>query len=79
MLEKEFQYFIDNKDDLVIRYPNKFIVIKNNDVIGVYNSEIEAYREAQKENEIGTFLIQQCIPGGEENYTQTFHSRAIFV
>jgi hypothetical protein len=78
MLEKEFQYFIDHRAMFVSKYTNKFIVIKGEDIIGVYGSEIEAYREAQKENSIGTFLIQECKPGGEESYTQTFHSRVIF-
>lgn len=78
MLEKEFQYFIDNQKELVKKYPGKFIVIKEHDVLGAYNTQLEAYREGQKLTPIGTFLIQECNEGGAEAYTQTFHSRAIF-
>lgn len=77
MLEKEFQYFIDHQDELVAAHRGKFIVIKDERVIGVYNTEIEAYTNTQKEHDLGTFLIQACLPG-KDSFTQTFHSRVVF-
>ena len=77
MMEKEFKYFLDNKKELSKKYNNKFIVIKNEKVIGSYNNEEEAYSETKKEHELGTFLIQKCSTE-EAAYIQTFHSRAIF-
>ncbi len=77
MLEKEFKYYIDNQVKLVEKYNNKYIVIVGNDVIGAYDNEIKAYIESVKKYKLGSFLIQLCKPG-KENYTQTFHSRAIF-
>lgn len=77
MLDREFTYFRAHQQELVEQYPNKFLVIKGDEIIGVYNSEIEAYQESQKTNALGTFLIQQS-KAGKEAYTQTFHSRAIF-
>ena len=76
MLEKEFQFYLDNQKELVEKYSGKFIVIKNNSIIGVYNSHSDAYNNSLKENELGTFLIQHCIEG-EQSYTQTFHSQVI--
>lgn len=73
-LEKEFRYFLDHQKELVQQYGGKFIVIKNQEVIGVYNTEAEAFTETQKQHELGTFLIQEC-KSGTEVYTQTFHSR----
>jgi len=73
-LEKELNYFKANQKELVKKYNSKFLVIKNQKVQGVYDSEIDAYTEAKKKFELGTFLIQQCLPG-QESYTQTFHSR----
>jgi hypothetical protein len=52
-------------------------VIKDCQVIGVYDDELEAVREAAKKHEMGTFLVQKCEPGSE-SYTQTFHSRVAF-
>lgn len=77
MLENEFQYYIDNQSELVEKYKGKFLVIKEQSIIGVYDSEIEAYTETVKKEELGTFLIQECQPG-EENYTQTFRTRVVF-
>lgn len=77
MLDKEFQYYIDNQLKLVKKYNGKYIVIVNNDVVGVYDTEIQAYTESKNEYSLGTFLIQLCKPG-KDNYTQAFHSSAIF-
>ncbi|MES2315382.1 MAG: hypothetical protein V4486_01450 [Patescibacteria group bacterium] len=73
-LEQELEYFKDNQEDLVKQHGGKFLVIKDKKIQGVYNSEIEAYIDAKAKFELGTFLIQKCLPG-EESYTQTFHSR----
>ena len=75
-LEKEFQYFLDHQKELVEQYGGKFIVIKNQQVIGVYDAEAEAFTETQKQHELGTFLIQEC-KSGSEVYTQTFHFRVL--
>nr|WP_315421726.1 hypothetical protein [uncultured Pedobacter sp.] len=77
MLEKEFKYYLDNQNKLVEKYNGKFIVIKNENVIGSYNSESEAFFETQKNEELGTFLIQYCEPG-EGSYSKVFHSRVSF-
>lgn len=75
-LKKEFEYYLANQKELVRKYDGRFIVIKNQKVIGNYGSEPEAYIEAQKQNELGTFLIQKCT-SGKDSYTQTFHSRVL--
>jgi hypothetical protein len=76
MLKKEFQYYLDHQAELVKRYNGKFIVIKNQSVIGVYNSHLEAYNQTIETEELGTFLIQHCIPG-KEGHTHTFSSQVI--
>jgi len=76
MLKQEFQYYLDNQNSLVEKYNGKFIVIKDKQVQGSYGSQSEAYETAKKSFEVGTFLIQHCIPGSD-SYTQTFHSRVI--
>jgi len=76
-LEKEFDYYIENQDQFVEKYNGKVIVLKDNQVIGVYGSEAEAVKETSKKHEIGTFLVQRCAPG-EDNYTQFYHTRVVF-
>ena len=77
MLDKEFKYYLDNQKELVKKYNKKFLVIKDGEVIGDYDSEDEAYFNTIKDHELGTFLIQFCEPG-ESSYTQTYHSRVSF-
>ena len=76
-LAKELAFFEQNQDRLVAEHSGKYVVISGEDVVGVYDSEIEAYTEAQKTHALGTFIIQRCVPGTEA-YTQTFHSRVAF-
>ena len=76
-LQKELEYFKANQNELVQKHRGKFLVINGQKLQGVYDTEIEAYTEAKKKFELGTFLIQQCLPG-QEGYTQTFHSRVTF-
>lgn len=77
MLEKEFTYYINHQSELVKKYKGKFIVIIGNKILGNYNTFEQALIESEKLYPIGSFLIQECFEG-EENYTQTFHSRVVF-
>jgi len=76
-LEKEFNYYLENQDDLVSKYNGKYLVIKNCKIIGVFDSEPEAFLDAQAKHPLGSFLVQKCEPG-TESYSQTFHSRVVF-
>lgn len=78
MLDKEFKYYQDHQSELVEKYNGKFLVIKDQKVEGVYGTQLEAYTEAKKKFELGTFLIQHCSPG-KSDYTQSFHSRVAFL
>ncbi len=66
MLEKEYKYYKDNQDKFLNLYRNKFIVIKNDEVIASYDDLGTAYNETIKEHELGTFMIHQCLPREEE-------------
>jgi len=78
MLKKEFEYFLEHQDELVEKYDGKFIVISQQRVIGVYDTDEHALFETKKTYPPGYFLIQKCI-SGKEAYTQTSHSRVSFV
>ena len=77
MLEKEFKYYKDHQNELIEKYNDKFIVIRDEQIVGIYDTELEAYSTSKKEFEVGTFLIQRCSPG-KDSYTQSFHSRVAF-
>lgn len=76
MLDKEFKYYKEHQDELVKMHYARYIIIKNDVVYGDFDSEVAAILHAKNELkfELGSFLIQHCLPG-TENYTQLFHSR----
>lgn len=76
MLEKEFKYYLNNQQELLKKYSGRTIVIKNEEVIGVFDSEVDALLETKKNHELGTFLIQKCSPGSMD-ITETYHSRVL--
>lgn len=75
MLEKEYQFFQENRDSLIAKYSGRFIVIVGNKVIGDYDSFEEAFYKSQEGNEPGSFLIQEC---SNNEPAQVFHSRVCF-
>ncbi|OGY29312.1 MAG: hypothetical protein A3F35_01230 [Candidatus Woykebacteria bacterium RIFCSPHIGHO2_12_FULL_45_10] len=77
MLEKEYNFYLKNQTELLKKYSGKFIVIVDEKVLGAYQTEKEAFDEAIKTHELGTFLIQECTPNPDKK-TQVFHSRTIF-
>ena len=76
-LQPEFEFYLSNQDELVEEYDGKYIVIKNESVLGAYDDELTAISETQKAHELGTFLVQK-VSTGDAEYSQTFHSRAVF-
>lgn len=76
MLDKEFKYFLDNQQELVQKHPNKFLIIRDDRVVGVYNSHMDAYKNGVNKYGLGNFLIQHCFPG-KLSTTHTFHSQIV--
>lgn len=76
MLEKEYKYYQKHQKEFLEKYKDKVLVIKDEDIIGIYDTEEQAYEESVSKHKLGTFLIQKCIP--QEEAIQTFHSRVIF-
>jgi hypothetical protein len=77
MLEQEFKYYLNNQNELLKKYNNRYIVIVGDNVVGDYDSNERALIEAKKKYPLGTFLIQKCT-NGENDYTYMFHSRVRF-
>ncbi|MDR1358847.1 MAG: hypothetical protein LBJ48_05795 [Coriobacteriales bacterium] len=65
LLEKELEYFKKNQDNLVKKYNGKILVLHNQEVVGIFDNNLQAYQDAKKHFKPGTFMIQKCIPGSE--------------
>lgn len=76
-LKQEFDYYLQNQQELVEQYNGRYVVIKDRKVIGNYDSELKAIEETKKDHKVGTFLVQFVSPG-DSAYKQTFHSRVVF-
>lgn len=59
----ELDFFVANQDELVRAHGGKVLVIRGTQVVGVYSSPLEAYVEAQKSYQLGSFMIQRCEAG----------------
>ncbi|MDR2526726.1 MAG: hypothetical protein LBC92_02525 [Rickettsiales bacterium] len=73
-LDKDFEWFDRNMENLYKEHGHKFLAIKNEKVIGSYDTFDIALTETTKEEEVGTFLIQECFEKKEQaiNYFQNF-------
>ena len=76
MFTEELEFFIRNQADLVAKYNGKVLVIKGQEVIGVYPDPLKAYLEKEISHEPGSFMIQPCGPGPEA-YSVTISSTEI--
>ena len=57
----DYDFFINNLTALYKEYGHRFLAIKNETVIGAYNSFDDALTETLKTEAPGTFLIQECV------------------
>lgn len=76
-LNVEFEYYLQNQEAIVSKYNGKFVVIKDQQIIGAYDTALSAVLETEKKFPRGTFLVQKAEPGNKA-YTQNFHSRVAF-
>ena len=73
-LNDEFEFYLENQQNFAKKYEGKMLVIKDQELIGVYESKGQALNETVKKYKLGTFLIQAC-SSDPKSVTQTFHSR----
>lgn len=60
LIAEEYNWYKENKSNLLTKFKDKYIVIKDNKVIGSYNTEANAYIESvENSHKVGTFLIQK--------------------
>lgn len=76
-LNDEFEYYLENQIDLTEKYDGRYIVIKNRNVIGDYDTKRAAIEMTMKMHVLGTFLVQKC-SSDPNSIKQRFLSRACF-
>ena len=68
VLKKDFDFYRAHQDEMVTKYDGKVIAIKDGEVLGVFDTDIEAVIEVQKAHPLGTFLVRR-VSSGNEAYT----------
>ena len=74
MLEVEYQYYRSHEADFVQKHEGKFLGIVGEEVVGVFDTELEAYTTLKEKYGLGKFLLQQAIPV-QKDRIQRYHSR----
>ena len=73
-IDKNYEYYFQHQEEFNKKYNNKYIIIKDEKIYGIFNNIESAIQEAKK-LEAGTYIIQQCIKKKEP---QIFHTRVRF-
>lgn len=73
MFEKELEFFVSHQGELVEKYRGRTLVLRGEEILGVYDSPLMAFSETAKTMKPGTFMIQRCVPG-ESAYTVSLNS-----
>ena len=59
---ENYQYFIENFEELYKKYPNKFLVLKDKEVVKTFGNFDDAADYGITKYGIGNFSVQQCVP-----------------
>lgn len=59
MLEKERKFFDRKKAELIAEHLGKFVLVKENKLVGVFNTIEEAMSEGARQFGLSTFLVRQ--------------------
>jgi hypothetical protein len=63
-LIKQYLHFLNNQQELSSKYPDYYLLIQNQKVVGAFETSDEARRFAATRFIEGTYLIQYCTPFG---------------
>jgi fibrillarin-like rRNA methylase len=70
--EQDFDYFIQNIKAFYKQYGHKFLAIKDRNILGAYDSFNAALEETLKQEQAGTFIIQECFKNKEESISHIY-------
>lgn len=65
MQNTDFNWFVENHNELFAKYGPSFLAIKNKTILGTYDTYALAVKETSLKEELGTFIVQEC--GADES------------
>lgn len=76
--KSDFQWFLNNYNDLYQKYGVSYLAIQNKNILGVYHEFGEAVNKTTETTALGTFIVQFC-NGNESGYTNYIASNEVRV
>ncbi len=61
LLDRQYKFFMDNKEELLEKYEGRFVVIHDEEVVGSFESDRDAYVYCVTHFKMGTFFTQQVL------------------
>jgi hypothetical protein len=58
-LDQEMKTYEANKDDLLARAKGKFVLIKGDKILGIFESQVDAVNQGYKELGLVPFLVKE--------------------
>ena len=77
-LEREYDFYLSIREELAMEHDGKFVAIRNQEVLGVYENYMEAAKAVYVEHERGTVLMQE-IRKDVDSLVVTFHSPRVSI
>lgn len=68
--KKDFDFFVENYQELYKKYGHKFLAIKDKSILGHYDAVQDAISDLSDNYELGSYIIQECT-GDESDYRAT--------
>jgi hypothetical protein len=63
VFEQELEYFVEHQDELVAKHAGKFLILRGREVVGAFDTALDAYLHGQSHFPPGSYMIQPCEPG----------------
>jgi len=73
MFEVENKFYMENRELLREKYLGKRVVIVNDKILGIYDTDLEALNETTKTMKMGTFCIKYLPVNPNDEYPRVCH------
>lgn len=60
MQETDYEWFLENYNELYAKYGDVYLAIKEKTILGVYPSFAEGVLSTMKKEPLGSFIVQRC-------------------
>lgn len=74
MMEKDFAFFNEHRDEFIKDHPGEYVVVRDEKVVGFFKNQMAAF-SAMKDSKLGTFLVKKCGPADQDIIE--YHTRRV--